>query len=169
MKKMHPTPPATAQSKKISVLLVDDHTVVRQGLRMFIEMQKDMEVIGEGSNGIEAVELSTRLKPDVILLDLLMPAMDGVNATRMIMEHDPHSRVLILTSFGEDDNVFPAIALAQGFYSKTSACRARACHPGPTRVKHHSSGCCPALMTVVSDGITLKESNQPCRPESWMC
>jgi DNA-binding NarL/FixJ family response regulator len=111
--------PTTPQVKKIGVLLVDDHAVVRQGLRMFIEMQKDMEVIGEGSNGIEAVELSARLKPDVILLDLLMPEMDGVNATRMIMDGDPHSRVLILTSFGEDDNVFPAIrAGAQGYLLK---------------------------------------------------
>ena len=106
-------------SKKIGVLLVDDHAVVRQGLRMFIEMQNDMEVLGEGSNGIEAVELSARLNPDVILLDLLMPEMDGVEATRKIMEVNPHSRVLILTSFGEDDKVFPAIrAGAQGYLLK---------------------------------------------------
>jgi len=110
---------STSQSKKIGVLLVDDHTVVRQGLRMFIEMQNDMEVIGEGSNGAEAVELSARLNPDVILLDLLMPGMDGVEATRKILESNPHSRVLILTSFGEDDKIFPAIrAGAQGYLLK---------------------------------------------------
>jgi DNA-binding NarL/FixJ family response regulator len=110
---------ATTQDKKIEVLLVDDHTVVRQGLRMFIEMQNDMEVVGEGSTGIEAVDLSTRLNPDVILLDLLMPQMDGVEATRKILEQNPHSRVLILTSFGDDDNVFPAIrAGAQGYLLK---------------------------------------------------
>jgi DNA-binding NarL/FixJ family response regulator len=74
--------PTLPIEKKIGVLLVDDHTVVRQGLRMFIEMQKDMEVLGEESNGIEAVELALRLDPDVILLDLLMPQMDGVEATR---------------------------------------------------------------------------------------
>ena len=104
---------------KIRVLIVDDHAVVRQGLRMFIEMQKDMEVVGEGTNGVEAVELATRLNPDVILLDLIMPQMDGVEATRRILESTPHSRVLILTSFGEDDKVFPAIrAGAQGYLLK---------------------------------------------------
>ena len=111
--------PPTSPIKKIGVLLVDDHAVVRQGLRMFIEMQNDMEVVGEGSNGAEAVELSARLNPDVILLDLLMPEMDGVEATRKILECNPHSRVLILTSFGEDDKVFPAIrAGAQGYLLK---------------------------------------------------
>ena len=101
------------------MLLVDDHAVVRQGLRMFIEMQNDMEVVGEGSNGAEAVDLSARLNPDVILLDLLMPQMDGVEATRKILESNPKSRVLILTSFGEDDKVFPAIrAGAQGYLLK---------------------------------------------------
>jgi NarL family two-component system response regulator LiaR len=108
-----------SMDKKIRVLVVDDHAVVRQGLRMFIEMQKDMEVAGEGTNGIEAVALAARLKPDVILLDLLMPQMDGVEATRKILEQAPHSKVLILTSFGEDDKVFPAIrAGAHGYLLK---------------------------------------------------
>lgn len=105
--------------KKIRVLLVDDHALVRQGLRMFIEMQNDMEVVGEGANGLEAVELAARLKPDVILLDLMMPEMDGVEATCKILRGAPQSRVLILTSFGEDDKVFPAIrAGAQGYLLK---------------------------------------------------
>jgi NarL family two-component system response regulator LiaR len=104
---------------KIRVLIVDDHAVVRQGLRMFIEMQGDMEILGEASNGNEAVEMSARLNPDVILLDLLMPEMDGVEATRRILEINPQARVLILTSFGEDDKVFPAIrAGAQGYLLK---------------------------------------------------
>ncbi len=110
---------ASSPAKKIGVLLVDDHTVVRQGLRMFIEMQNDMQVLGEGANGIEAVALAARLKPDVILLDLLMPHMDGVEATQKIMQDNPQARVLILTSFGEDDKVFPAIrAGAQGYLLK---------------------------------------------------
>lgn len=104
---------------KIGVLIVDDHAVVRQGLRMFIEMQADMQVVGEGVDGIEAVELAARLEPDIILLDLLMPRMDGVEATRKILENDPQGRVLILTSFGEDDKVFPALrAGAQGYLLK---------------------------------------------------
>jgi NarL family two-component system response regulator LiaR len=108
-----------AKKDKIKVLLIDDHAVVRQGLRMFIEMQNDMEIVGEGSNGMEAVELASKLNPDVILLDLVMPQMDGVEATQKILTHNPHSRVLILTSFGEDERVFPAIrAGAQGYLLK---------------------------------------------------
>jgi len=88
-------------------------------LCMFIEMQADMEVAGEGANGNDAVELAARLKPDVILLDLVMPGMDGVEATQKILEGNPDARVLILTSFGEDDKIFPAIrAGAQGYLLK---------------------------------------------------
>jgi NarL family two-component system response regulator LiaR len=93
--------------------------VVRQGLRDFIDLQDDMTVIGEGANGTEAVALSTELQPDVVLLDLVMPQMDGVEATRQIMQACPGTHVLILTSFGEDDKVFPAIrAGAQGYLLK---------------------------------------------------
>jgi NarL family two-component system response regulator LiaR len=104
---------------KIRVLLVDDHALVRQGLAMFIEMQPDMEVAGEGSNGIEAVEMAVTVAPDVILLDLVMPGMNGVEATRRILESNPGAHILILTSFGDDDQVFPAIrAGAQGYLLK---------------------------------------------------
>jgi len=105
--------------RKIRILLVDDHAIVRQGLRMFIELQNDMLVVGEGGDGCEAVDLAAQLQPDVVLLDLVMPRMDGVEATRRILECSPQSRVLILTSFGEDDKVFPAIrAGAQGYLLK---------------------------------------------------
>jgi len=111
--------PVPSQEGKIRVLLVDDHAVVRQGLRMFIEMQEDMEVVGEGGDGLEAVRLAATLNPDVILLDLMMPQMDGVEATQKILAGDPEARVLILTSFGEDDKVFPAIrAGAHGYLLK---------------------------------------------------
>jgi NarL family two-component system response regulator LiaR len=109
----------TSPDKKIQVLIVDDHAVVRQGLRMFIEMQTDMEVIGEACNGLEAVAMATKLNPDVVLLDLIMPLMDGVEATQKIISQVPGSRVLILTSFGDDDKIFPAIrAGAQGYLLK---------------------------------------------------
>jgi NarL family two-component system response regulator LiaR len=105
--------------KKIRVLIADDHAVVRQGLCTFIDLQEDMQVVGEGTNGLEAVELAQRLQPDVVLLDLAMPQMDGLEATRKILEAIPHTHILILTSFGEDDKVFPAIrAGAQGYLLK---------------------------------------------------
>jgi NarL family two-component system response regulator LiaR len=105
--------------KKIRVLIADDHAVVRQGLCTFIDLQEDMQVVGEGTTGVEAVELAQRLQPDVILLDLAMPEMDGLEATRKILESNPRAHILILTSFGEDDKVFPAIrAGAQGYLLK---------------------------------------------------
>jgi len=117
-----PTKPeitGSAPAGKIRVLIVDDHAVVRQGLRNFLDLQDDMQIVGEGTNGLEAVALAGQLQPDVILLDLVMPEMDGVAATEQILEHSPEARVLILTSFGEDDKVFPAIrAGALGYLLK---------------------------------------------------
>ncbi|NIM95407.1 MAG: response regulator [Anaerolineales bacterium] len=113
---------ASSPGKKIRVLVVDDHAVVRQGLRTFIDLQSDMEVVGEGTNGIEAVDLALRTQPDIILLDLVMPEMDGIQATSRIIEHTPNSRIIILTSFSEEDKVLPAIrAGAQGYLLKDIA------------------------------------------------
>jgi CheY-like chemotaxis protein/predicted Ser/Thr protein kinase len=111
--------PAAPNPPVIRVLIVDDHAVVRQGLRMFIDLQDDMEVVGEGTDGTEAIELAGIQNPDIVLLDLVMPQMDGVEATTRIKEICPDTRVIILTSFGEDDKVFPAIrAGAQGYLLK---------------------------------------------------
>ncbi len=105
---------------KIRVLIADDHAVVRQGLRTFIDLQADMEVVGEGSNGLEAVELAGKLHPDIVLLDLVMPQMDGISAASGIKAAYPPARILILTSFGENDKVLPALrAGAQGYLLKT--------------------------------------------------
>jgi len=118
-------PPDPART--VRILIVDDHTVVRRGLRTFLELQDDpsalpIEVVGEAANGVEAVEFARRLQPDVVLLDLVMPEMDGIEATPRIIEGSPHSRVIILTSFGEEDKVFPAIrAGAQGYLLKDIA------------------------------------------------
>ena len=107
----------------IRVLIVDDHAIVRQGLRTFLELQDGgplpIEVAGEGTNGLEAVELASHFQPDVVLLDLVMPEMDGIQATSRIIECSPKSRVIILTSFGEEERVLPAIrAGAQGYLLK---------------------------------------------------
>lgn len=113
---------------QIRVLIVDDHAVVRQGLRTFLELQDDdpslppIRVVGEAANGVEAVDMALRLQPDVILLDLLMPEMDGIEAAARIVESCPRSRIVVLTSFGEEDKVFPAIrAGAQGYLLKDIA------------------------------------------------
>ena len=107
------------EPEKIRILIVDDHAVVRQGLRTFIDLQEDMIVVGEGTDGIEAVEMAKRLQPDIILLDLVMPRLNGVEATQKILTDNPASKVLILTSFGEDKMVFPAIRNgAQGYLLK---------------------------------------------------
>jgi NarL family two-component system response regulator LiaR len=111
----------------IRVLIADDHAVVRQGLRTFLELHDapralPIEVVGEAANGVEAVALARRLQPDVVLLDLVMPGMDGVEATARITEDSPHSRVIILTSFGEEEHLFPAVrAGAQGYLLKDIA------------------------------------------------
>ena len=94
---------------KISVLIVDDHAVVRQGLRTFLDLQDDIDVVGEASNGAEAVEQVRRLLPDVVLMDLEMPEMDGIEATRQVRALSPTTQVIVLTSFGEDERVFPSI------------------------------------------------------------
>jgi two-component system, NarL family, response regulator LiaR len=94
---------------KISVLIVDDHPIVRQGLRTLLELQDDFIVAGEAVNGKMAVELVARLKPDVVLMDLVMPELDGISATRQVSALQQGTRVIALTSFVEDDKVIPAI------------------------------------------------------------
>jgi len=116
--------PQTQPEDKIRVLIVDDHAVVRQGLRTFLDLQGDVawlpiDVVGEAANGVEAVELARQLQPDIVLLDLVMPEMDGIAATSRIIQNCPQTQVIILTSFGEQDRVIPAIrAGAQSYLLK---------------------------------------------------
>jgi len=95
--------------KSIRVLIIDDHAIVREGLRGLIEVEPDIELAGEASSGAEGVEKALALRPDVILMDLLMPEKDGVTAIKEIKEKWQEARVMVLTSFLEDDKVFPAI------------------------------------------------------------
>jgi DNA-binding NarL/FixJ family response regulator len=103
----------------IRVAIADDHAVVRQGLRTFLELQEDMEVVGEAVDGADAVDLVERTAPDVVLLDLVMPRVDGIEATRRIRERSPATRILVLTSFADDHTVLPAVrAGAAGYLLK---------------------------------------------------
>ncbi len=106
-------------TEPIGVLLVDDHPVVREGLRRFLELLDDIEIVGEASDGGEAVALAEELLPDIVLMDLVMPGIDGIEATRRTRSVSPSTRVIVLTSFAEDDKVFPAIkAGAAGYLLK---------------------------------------------------
>ncbi|XKK59983.1 response regulator transcription factor [Streptomyces sp. ARC32] len=106
-------------AETIKVLLVDDHQVVRRGLRTFLEVQDDIEVVGEAADGAEGVDRAQELKPDVILMDVKMPGMDGVDALRRLRELDNHARVLVVTSFTEQRTVVPALrAGAAGYVYK---------------------------------------------------
>ena len=107
--------------KLIRVLLVDDHAIVRDGIRSLLRTQSDIRVVGEAGNGQEAVSSAASLAPDVILMDLEMPDMDGIEATRRILAKQPQVRILVLTSFAAEDKVFPAIkAGAMGYLLKDS-------------------------------------------------
>ena len=101
---------------KIKVLIVDDHAVVRQGLRTFLELHDDILVVGEAGDGKTAIEMVGALEPDVVLMDLVMPQMDGITATRQIKTAAPRTKVIALTSFAEDDKVFPAIQAGASSY-----------------------------------------------------
>jgi DNA-binding NarL/FixJ family response regulator len=124
----------------IRVLVVDDHAVVREGLRTFLELQDGIAVIGEAADGEDAVRQAEALKPDVIVMDLVMPRLDGVGAMRELRRRLPSARVIVLTSFVEDERLLPAIqAGAAGYLLKNVAppelARAvRAAHAGEAMI-----------------------------------
>ncbi len=93
----------------ITVMIVDDHGMVREGLKYYLEGEDDFEVVGEAADGREAARLAGNLKPDVILMDLIMPGVDGVEGTRLCLEASPGTKVIVLTSKAEDDLVLPAV------------------------------------------------------------
>ncbi|MGA9856858.1 MAG: response regulator transcription factor [Solirubrobacteraceae bacterium] len=100
----------------ISVLVVDDHAVVREGLRTFLELQDGIEVVGEAADGAQAVARAAELAPDVILMDLVMPGLDGIGAMRELRRTAPASRVIVLTSFLDDERLMPALTAGAAGY-----------------------------------------------------
>jgi two-component system, NarL family, response regulator LiaR len=153
-------------SEKITVLIVDDHPIVRQGLRQLLEVQDDLEVVAEAEDGQSAIESIADMLPDVVLMDLVMPGINGVDATRKIREISPHTQVVVLTSHHEDALVFPAIkAGALSYLLKSSlpeevidAVRAAARHEArlhpriAKRLMQEVSGDAPSL-----DSLTPRE------------
>jgi NarL family two-component system response regulator LiaR len=108
-------------NRLIKILLVDDHEMVRIGVSAYLKIQPDMEVVGEAVNGIEAVEKALQLRPDIILMDMVMPGMNGAEATKAIIDQWPEAKIMIVTSFLDDDKVYPALeAGAISYILKTS-------------------------------------------------
>ena len=150
-------------AESIRVLVVDDHVIVRRGIRALLATEDEIEVVGEAQDGQEALERIRALRPDVILLDLLMPRMDGIETTNRIIADDPEARILVLTSFAADDKVFPAIkAGALGYLLKDTG-------PGELvraicRVHRGESSLSPAIARKVLQELS-RPSDRPPTPE----
>ena len=141
----------------IRVLLVDDHGVVRRGLRGYLELLGDIEIVGEAENGLRGVELAAELKPDVVLMDLVMPVLDGIGATARIKAADPSVQVVALTSFIEEEKVTAALeAGASGFILKDAeaddvAAAIRAAHNDEVHLD-------PAAARILAKGIRTRSA-----------
>jgi DNA-binding NarL/FixJ family response regulator len=146
--------------ERIRVLLVDDHGVVRRGLRGYLELLDDIEVIGEAENGVEGIERSAELVPDVILMDIVMPQLDGIAATARIKEAQPKVQIVALTSFIEEEKVLAALeAGASGFILNHAeaddvAAAIRAAH-------HDEVHLDPAAARILAKGMRSRNEGQP--------
>lgn len=109
-------------TQKIKIILVDDHEMVRLGLKIFLNLQPDVEVVGEAGNGLDGINLALELKPDVVVMDLVMPEMSGVEATLKLLEEWKEAKILVLTSYLDNEKIYPVIeAGAKGYMLKTSS------------------------------------------------
>ena len=151
-----------APADKIKVLIVDDHQVVRQGLRTFLELHDDVVVVGEAGDGLTAVDMIRQLVPDVVLMDLVMPELDGIAATRRVKSLGGRTKVIALTSFTEDDKVFPAIQAGASSYllkdvSPDELVEAiRAVHRGEARLH-------PDIVRKFMDAVRVAHQTGPIR------
>jgi DNA-binding NarL/FixJ family response regulator len=158
--------------ESIHVLVVDDHAVVREGLRTFLRLQEGIEVVGEAVDGAEAVVEAARLAPDVVLMDLEMPRLDGVEAMQQIRAARTETRVIVLTSFGDDDKLLPAVrAGAAGYLLKSAppheVVRAiRAAHAGDAVIDPKAAG---RLLDALARSPRVTESLTPREREVLTC
>jgi DNA-binding NarL/FixJ family response regulator len=143
----------------IRVLVVDDHPVVRQGLRSFLETRNGLSVVGEAGDGEAAVAEAARLRPDVILMDLLMPGVDGLEAISRIRSADPEARVLVLTSFASADQVLPALRQGAAGYLLKDAAPAEV--EAAIRAVHRGEG---LLDPQVTSTVLAEMTRQPAGP-----
>src|SRR5215467_6667200 len=104
-------------AERITVLIVDDHDVVRQGIRAFLAAQPDLQIVGEAASGEEAIRLARDYIPDVVLMDLAMPGMNGVEATREVKRISPRTQIVVLTSYHDDEYIFPALRVGALSYT----------------------------------------------------
>jgi DNA-binding NarL/FixJ family response regulator len=155
---------ATSREPQIRVLIVDDHAVVRRGLRGFLDLLDDIEVVGEAENGLEAVEAAGRLLPDVILMDLLMPELDGLGAIAQIKAAQPEIEIVALTSFIEEEKVTTALeAGATGYLLKDAdaddvAAAVRAAHAGEVHLD-------PAVTRLLAQRLRARKTQpEPVEP-----
>lgn len=110
------------RSETIRVLVVDDHAIIRKGIKAVFDLVPDIDLVGEAENGNQAITLDLELAPDVVLMDLMMPEMDGITCIKQIREKRPKARILVLTNFAGEDMIFPAIkAGAMGYHLKDSS------------------------------------------------
>jgi NarL family two-component system response regulator LiaR len=144
-------------SEAITVLIVDDHVVVRQGLRTYLELQDGIDIVGEASNGVEAIKKTLKLEPDVVFMDLVMPELDGIAGARETGALSTKTKVIALTSFAVDDKIFPAIEAGAAGYllkdvSPTDLVNAiRATHRGEAQLH-------PEVAKKLMDGFARRPS-----------